>query len=58
VKQAELETLVASKEEIGNDRPDGNFFGRAVPKATWSRPWMLPIERSCWFIGSARLSRR
>jgi len=45
VKQAELETLVASKEEIGNDRPDGNFFARAVPKATWSRPWMLPIER-------------
>ena len=29
VKQAELETLVASKEELGNDRPDGNFFARS-----------------------------
>ena len=26
VKQAELETLVAAKPELGNDRPDGIFF--------------------------------
>jgi len=32
VKQAELETLVASREEIGEDRPDGNFFARTLPR--------------------------
>ena len=26
VKQAELETLMASKDEVGNDVPDGYFF--------------------------------
>lgn len=48
VKQAELETLVASREEIGNDRPDGDFFARALPEAQWktsSWPWMQPLER-------------
>ncbi len=45
VKQAELETLVASKEELGNDRPDGIFFARALPNDKWDRPWMTAIER-------------
>ena len=45
VKQAEMETLVASKDELGNDRPDGNFFARAVPKTIWTKPWTLPVER-------------
>ena len=45
VKQAELETLVASQEEIGEDRPDGNFFARALPREKWDRPWMSAIER-------------
>jgi hypothetical protein len=45
VKQAELETLVASREEIGEDRPDGNFFARTLPRDRWNRPWMGPIER-------------
>lgn len=45
VKQAELETLVASREEIGEDRPDGNFFARTLPRQHWDRPWMMPIER-------------
>jgi hypothetical protein len=45
VKQAELETLVGSKDEVGNDRPDGNFFARMLPKDKWERPWMKPIER-------------
>ena len=45
VRVAELETLVASKEEIGEDRPDGNFFARALPRTTWEAPWMQPIER-------------
>lgn len=45
VKEAELETLIASQEEIGDDRPDGNFFARALPKAAWDRPWMAPFEK-------------
>jgi hypothetical protein len=45
VKQAELETLVASREEIGGDRPDGNFFARSLPRSKWNRPWMQAIER-------------
>jgi hypothetical protein len=45
VKQAELETLVACKDELGDDRPDGSFFARTLPKTEWDRPWMQPIKR-------------
>ncbi len=45
VKQAELETLTASKEEMGNDKPDGNFLARNLPRAKWDHPWMKGIER-------------
>jgi hypothetical protein len=45
VKHAELETLIASKEEIGFDRPGGDFFARSLPRAVWDRPWMSSIER-------------
>src|SRR5437867_1697885 len=45
VKQAELETLVITEEEIGNDRPDGNFYARTLPRKGWESPWMKPIER-------------
>lgn len=45
VKVAELETLVAAKEEIGDDRPSGNFFACALPQAVWDSPWMKSIAR-------------
>jgi len=45
VKQAELETLVLADDEIGNDRPDGNFYARTLPRKGWEAPWMKPIER-------------
>lgn len=45
VKRAELETLAAAEEEIGEDRPDGDFFARALPKEKWDRPWMAAIDR-------------
>jgi hypothetical protein len=45
VKVAELETLIASKEELGDDRPNGNFFARALPRAAWDSPWMEDIAR-------------
>ncbi len=45
VKEAEIETLNASKEELGNDRPDGDFYARALPRDQWDAPTMAPIER-------------
>jgi hypothetical protein len=45
VKQAELETLLASKEALGNEKPDGNFFARTLPRDHWDKPWMAGIER-------------
>lgn len=45
VKQAELETLIAAQDELGNDKPDGDFFARALPKKYWERPWMEGVER-------------
>jgi hypothetical protein len=45
VKEAEFETLVAAKEEIGSDKPDGDFFARNLSKKHWDRPWMEAVER-------------
>jgi hypothetical protein len=45
VKVAELETLVAAKEDVGEDRPNGNFYARAFPRAQWDRPWMGRLAR-------------
>jgi hypothetical protein len=45
VKQAELETLVASKLELGEDKPDGTFFARTLPRQEWDVPWMQAVER-------------
>ena len=45
VKQAELETLIASKEELGNDKPDGDFYARALPASSVESPLMSGIER-------------
>lgn len=45
VKLAELETLIASKEEVGEDKLDGTFLARSLPRETWDRPWMESIDR-------------
>ena len=45
VKSAELDTLLATTEEIGEDRPGGVFYARTLPKAKWDRPWMAGIEK-------------
>ena len=45
VKSAELETLIAANEEIGEDRPEGVFYARALPKDAWAKPWMDGIEK-------------
>ncbi|MBX9568666.1 MAG: DUF1998 domain-containing protein [Candidatus Obscuribacterales bacterium] len=44
VKLAELETLVSTDEEIGEDKPDGTFFARRLPNAVWQDQIMAPIE--------------
>jgi len=45
VKLAELETLIAAKDEVSEDRPEGIFYARALPRGFWDAPWMQPIER-------------
>lgn len=45
IKQAEMETLIASRDELGDDKPDGTFFARNLPRAAWDRPWMSGVER-------------
>jgi hypothetical protein len=49
VKHAELETLSAAKSEIGEDKPGGSFFARALAKDKWGDPakypWMKDIAR-------------
>jgi hypothetical protein len=45
VKSAELETLISANEEIGEDRPQGVFYSRALPKEAWAKPWMNGIEK-------------
>ena len=54
VKQAEMETLIASKEELGNDLPDGNFFARAMPREKWDAPWMKRSSGSSSSTGCAK----
>jgi len=45
IKQAEMETLIASKDELGDDKPDGNFFARTLPREEWDAPWMSSVQR-------------
>lgn len=45
IKQAEMETLIASKDGLGDDKPDGNFFARTLNKEVWDAPWMDQVER-------------
>lgn len=45
VKRAELEVLLASKEEIGSDVPDGTFYARSLPRMRWEAAVTASIER-------------
>lgn len=45
VKQAELETLLAVRDELGDDRPNGNFYARTLTPEQWKRPWMQAFDR-------------
>ena len=39
-----METLIASQDELGDDKPDGNFFARNLPRDLWDAPWMSQVE--------------
>lgn len=45
VKEVEFEALIEAKEEIGSDKPDGDFFARSLPRAAWDTPCMKAIKR-------------
>lgn len=45
VKYAELETLISASDELGEDRPEGVFYARALPKKAWDKAWMDGIEK-------------
>lgn len=45
IKQAELETLLASEESIGEDAPEGDFYAKALPLPTPPDPRMSKLAR-------------
>ena len=45
IKEAEMETLVSSKEELEFDKPDGDFFARSLPREVWGEAWMGSVEK-------------
>ena len=45
VKEVEFDALAETKEEIGSDEADGDFFARALPPSFWQAPWMTGVER-------------
>jgi hypothetical protein len=36
VKEAEIEVLASCKDEIGEDKPDGDFYARNLPRSEWA----------------------
>ncbi|WP_417730835.1 DrmB family protein [Rosistilla oblonga] len=45
VKEVEFEALSKASDELGTDKPGGDFFARNLPRDKWDDPWMAPIER-------------
>lgn len=45
LKPDELRTLIACEQEQGDDRPDGDFYARVLPRSIWDAPWMNSIEQ-------------
>jgi hypothetical protein len=45
VKRAEIETLLAPGDQIGEDTLESTFFARVLPRAEWDQPWMAGVER-------------
>ena len=45
IKQAEIETLMASPDTVGEDAPDGDFYARARPLAGLPAPFHGRVDR-------------
>jgi hypothetical protein len=45
LKQVEFETLTAAEDDLGDDKPDGDFYARTLPPKVWNGQWMAPVER-------------
>lgn len=45
VKDVEFEALSDSRDELGSDVPEGDFFARALPRSDWDVPWMAAVQR-------------
>ncbi len=45
VKEVEFEAFTKSKIEQSNDRPNGDFFARELPREKWDEPWMKNVDR-------------
>jgi hypothetical protein len=44
VKQAEIEVLASCKDEVGEDKPDGDFYARNLPRSEWAGPLTESLE--------------
>jgi len=44
-KMAEVEVLTACEDEVGNDRPDGDFYARTLADLDRTAPGMRAVER-------------
>jgi hypothetical protein len=45
VKQAEIEVLTLDRDEVGSDRPDSDFYARALKRSVWDSPETRAIRR-------------
>ncbi len=45
VKEAEFEALSTTRDELGSDQPEGDFYARTLPVAAWHSPQMQGIDR-------------
>jgi hypothetical protein len=57
VMRAEIETLVAAGDQIGEDTLDSTFFARVLPRAEWNQPWMGGLSECYWLSGCGRWRR-
>lgn len=44
VKDVEYVALSEARQELGSDKPEGDFYARALPKDRWDAPWMSGIN--------------
>lgn len=45
IKEVEFEALTEANDELGSDKPGGDFFARALPASMWNANWAQQIER-------------